>query len=607
MRFCPLDSMATDAVTSGLRWVTLDAGHGAVEGHQNSGVITPLVTNTWSASGWSSGSNPTVDQNIVFDFDFSSTADLAGCTCQIRSGRSITINPLHTLTVNNAISVLGTGSLIFKSEQNHTPSSSASLVQINDGANTGNITFERITNTVVRNTDYTYWSSPVAAYTLGGVSQNKTKSDKYYSYEPTATGQDWKQESAATVMAPGKGYIIRGPEPPTVVSPYLATFTGVPNNGPYSITPIFAGKNYLLGNPYPSALNADTFLNENAGVLDGTLYFWTHNTQIQLASNITDGSAGSGAYAYTSNDYASYNITGGVGITDKAKNPGGNGFIPSGKIAAGQGFFGTTKASGSGSAIVFNNAMRVTGTSNNNSQFFKTGSTKAKTAEIIEKHRIWLDLTNSQGAFKQTLVGYITGATNDYDSRFDGESLDGNQFVDFYSINQNKHLTIQGRAVPFDENDLVPLGFRTTIDGIFTLKIDQVDGLFWNQAVFLEDKLTNTLFDLKRDGYTFTTASGTYNDRFVLRYTGETLGTAAVGKPANRILVSIQNEQLKINSSAETIDRVVVYDLSGKQRYQKRKVNSNEVLLTTLAPSHQILLVKTVLHNGKSSTQKVLF
>lgn len=52
MRFCPLDSMPKDAVTSGLRWVTLDVGHGAVEGRQNSRVrsvdqkyiITQLVT-----------------------------------------------------------------------------------------------------------------------------------------------------------------------------------------------------------------------------------------------------------------------------------------------------------------------------------------------------------------------------------------------------------------------------------------------------------------------------------------------------------------------------------------------------------------------------------
>jgi hypothetical protein len=134
-----------------------------------------------------------------------------------------------------------------------------------------------------------------------------------------------------------------------------------------------------------------------------------------------------------------------------------------------------------------------------------------------------------------------------------------------------------------------------------------VDGLFLNQALFLEDKLTNTLFDLKRDGYTFTTTSGTFNDRFVLRYTDKTLGAVDVEKPANQVVVSIQNKQIKITSFTETIEKVLVFDLLGKQRYQKRAVNNTELLITTLAPSHQILLVKTVLQNGKSSTKKVLF
>ena len=569
--------------------------------------ISTLETNTWSNGVWSMGTEPTSNQNIIFDDHFSSTDNVTGCTCQVNSAKNVTINPAHTLRVTNAVTVLGTGTLTFKSDQSTNPSNSGSLVQENNVTNLGNITYERITNTVVLSTDYTYWSSPVAAYTLGGVSQNKTRLDKYYSYEPTATGEDWKQESAATVMAPGKGYIIRGPEPPTAVSLYLATFTGVPNNGFYSTTPLYANKYCLLGNPYPSAMSADAFLIANAGVLDGTLYFWTHNTEIQLATNITDGSAGTGTLAYTSNDYASYNITGGVGITDRAKNLGGNSYIPSGKIAAGQGFFGSTKTSLSASAIVFTNAMRVAGTSGNNSQFFKTSSPKAKTDEVIEKHRIWLNLTNSQGAFKQTLVGYITGATNDYDSLFDGESMDGNPFVDFYSLNQDRNLVIQGRALPFEANDLVPLGYKSTIEGSFTIKIDQADGLFLNQAVYLEDKFSNTIFDLKTGSYTFTTAKGIFNDRFVLRYTDKTLGTADVEKPEGQVLVSIQNEQLKINSFAQTIDQVTVYDLSGKQRYQKRKVNSNEVLLATLVPSHQMVLVKTVLQNGKSSTIKVLY
>jgi hypothetical protein len=35
-------------------------------------------------------------------------------------------------------------------------------------------------------------------------------------------------------------------------------------------------------------------------------------------------------------------------------------------------------------------------------------------------NRIWLDLTNAEGAFEETLLGYISDATNDNESAFDG-------------------------------------------------------------------------------------------------------------------------------------------------------------------------------------------
>jgi len=565
--------------------------------------ISPLVTNTFSGT-WSNGT-PTSDQNIVFSGNYSSTSDLSGCSCQVVSG-DVVINSVHTLTITNEVNISG-GSLTFKDK--------SSLVQINNVTNSGNITYERMTNTTVLNTDYTYWSSPVAPQTLFNLSP-KTLEDKYFSYEVTASSEDWKQESPGTTMDAGKGYIIRGPESTSSLPPppglYQATFHGVPNNGKVSITGIYADKLYLIGNPYPSAINADTFLNENATVLDGTLYFWTHNTALSPAADISN--PGSGLLAYSSDDYASYNITGGVGIapdiTAAANNTGGNNNIPSGKIAAGQGFFGSSKATITGTnEIVFNNDIRVAGTSNNNSQFFKMSNTKSKIANTIEKNRVWLDLTNSQGAFKQTLIGYITGATNEYDSRFDGESFDGNEFVDFYSVNQDRNLVIQGRALPFDENDAVPLGFRTTIDGAFTIKIDQADGLLKNQAVFIEDKLTNTTFDLKSGDYTFTTVAGVFNDRFVLRYTNKTaktLSTTDFVTQENPVLVSNKNKQLKINSPMETIDKVLVYDIAGKQIYQKTNVNSNELSISNLVSSHQVLLVKTSLQNGKTVTNKII-
>jgi hypothetical protein len=54
--------------------------------------------------------------------------------------------------------------------------------------------------TPIRNTDYTYWSSPVLGFTLGGVSP-RTLNGKFYSYEVAAGSEDWKQESSATIMS----------------------------------------------------------------------------------------------------------------------------------------------------------------------------------------------------------------------------------------------------------------------------------------------------------------------------------------------------------------------------------------------------------------------
>jgi hypothetical protein len=408
-------------------------------------------------------------------------------------------------------------------------------------------------------------------------------------------------------MTPAKGYIIMVPDPTSdpLGNQKEVVFKGKVNNGVQKITGVIPDGSYLLGNPYPSALDADAFLNQNTGVLDGTLSFWTHNTSIQLASSITNGSAGSGAYAYTSDDYAYYNIVGGVGV-------GEGSIIPSGKIASGQGFFAKSNASITGAnEIVFNNSMRLGsgGTTLDNSQFFKTKDSKMKTVNAVEKHRVWLNLSNAQGAFKQTLVGYVTEATDDYDVRFDGESMNGNKYVDFYSVNQDKDLAIQGRALPFDENDEVPLGYKTSIDGSFTINVGQVDGVLANQAVFLEDKLTHTEFDLKSGNYTFSTVKGTFNDRFVLKYKSSenTLGTNDVDVQANHVLVSVANKQIKINSFAQSIDKVTVYDLSGKLVYQRNKINNNELSIADLVSSHQTLVVKTSLQNGITVTDKIIY
>ena len=559
-------------------------------------VINAVVIKTWNGT-WSPAGAPTKDDAVVINADYSvsSNGDLNVYNLVVNSGFTLTIEANHYAIIQNNLTVNGTLDLLDK----------GSLVMVNDAGTvngTGTANVHRITTPFKKN-DYVYWSTPVTTSPISSAVFPGWRRGYAYEYNNA-----WTE---VNTMTPGKGCIIMVPDPTAGPNGNISEviFSGRLNNGIQKITGIVSDRAYLLGNPYSSALDAEAFLDYNSGVIGGTLYFWTHNTAIQLASNIP-GSAGSGAYAYTSDDYASYNAVGGVSVGSGSAAISG-GTVPSGKIGSGQGFFATSNAVITGTnEIVFNNAMRLSpaGVVLDNSQFFKTKNPKAKTAKTIEKHRIWLNLSNDKGAFKQTLIGYVTGATNDDDSRFDGKTLDGNKFVDFYSVNQSKNLVIQGRALPFDENDEVLLGYKTAIPGNFSISIGQADGLLVNQTVFLEDKLTNTVFDLKKGDYNFTAAKGTFNDRFVLKYKlAKTLGTDNLIRRKTKYRLSVKNKQIKINSFLEAIEKVMIYDVSGKQIYKKEQVNNNEFTVANFTAADQVLIVKTTLQNGSKATQKIVF
>lgn len=563
-------------------------------------IVTAPITAIWDGTSWTNGP-PTSAQALVFNGTYSSFGNLEACSCQVNSG-TVTINSGHTLKITNEVTAQSTGALTFES--------GSSLVQINDTPsipNSGNIIYKRDT-TRISNLDYTYWSSPVALQSLYNVSPG-TSGDKFYSFDSGIN--NWKQENSGNTMSIGTGYIIRGPQnfaSPKPPGLYTASFIGVPNNG-VKYTPIGVAGNFnLIGNPYPSALDADSFITANAGIIDGTIYFWTHNTDIGIGVS----NPGSGLYAYSSDDYAAYNLTGGV-ATRPATSVGSNSNAPSGKIASGQAFFTTSIATGN---AVFNNSMRVGvgGILGDNSQFFKNASnTKAVTA--IEKDRLWLNLFNEQGAFKQTLVGYITGATNEFDKAYDGESFNSNAFLDFYSIYQDKNLVIQGRALPLDEADEVPLGYSSTIVGDFEIAIGQVEGSLVDSDVFLEDKLLNVTQNLKEKPYSFATEKGVFNDRFMIRYTNKTLATDTNKTLATDnfvplekgVLISNKNKEIKIKSSEESINKVFIYDFSGKQLFEKTNVGSNEYNVLNLISSDQALIVKVILHNGQIVNKKFIF
>ncbi|UPZ16561.1 Ig-like domain-containing protein [Flavobacterium humidisoli] len=513
--------------------------------------------------------------SLVISANTELKSDLTVCSCTVNPNVTLTVPQDITLTVDENVTI-GTGGKLLILD-------GGSFLQTSTSKNmfTGsNTAFEIQRTTEIRRFDLTYWSSPVDNPDFKMITLSpETLSDKFFYW---TSDFKWATDMYGKMtMEPGKGYSIRGPQSFDTQTPsdFTGKFYGKPNNGNILI-PTTADKYHFIGNPYPSAIDARQFIIDNGEV--GPLYFWTHVSPPKKEN-------GSNTYTYSSPDYATFTLLGSTKATT-------GGEAPSGYIGVGQGFFIKPKVS----SITFNNGQRVKA---KNTQFYKT---TAKETEI-EVNRLWLNLSNTEDAFKQLLVGYAEGASNNYDHNYDATTMAGNSFIDFYTINEAKKLTVQARALPFDNTDTVPLGYKTTISSELTISIDHADGFFNKQAVYLEDKTTGAIIDLRASNYTFQTAAGTFTDRFVLRYTNKTLGTDDFENVEDGILVSVKSKVINVASGTENIKEAQIYTIGGQLLYNKSKIDAKQLEITNLHSSNQVLLVKVILENGHAVTKKIIF
>lgn len=564
------------------------------------------TTTLWSNPlNWSAGSVPTSTDCVIIppaaNFVTITNTDFGYASFLVvkPNGRLDILNQ-RTLTVTNNLIVEPTGIVNIED--------SSSLLQVNNTVNIGSINMTRTTKPMYLY-DYTYWNSPVTLgsnFTLFNLSP-LTLSDKYFRWQPSISNGpgNWIAVPSSTPMNPANGYIIRAPQTfspnPVIKNTYSAIFRGTPNNGDIFI-PISTGtlgpsfqtdKWNLIGNPYPSAFDASLFLSANSSVIDGTMYFWTHNSAIS-ASN-PDPFYGSFVYNYSPADYAIRNTLGGVAATSGGTAPGQF-------IAAGSSFFVQGKVV-SGTAV-FTNAMRVV---NNNSDFFKvSNSTTLVPTAIdgeIEKHRYWLNFMNSTSAFSQILIGYADGATMEYDNGLDGNRF-GSGNTAFYSVIENHNLAIQARQLPFSDSDIVPLGFVTDLSDEFSIRIHQVDELFNSVDILLRDKSLNIIHNLKLSPYYFTSTPGRFNSRFEIIYNASLLNVDGQQLISNTSAF-IKNQYLNAKSS-QNIDSIMIFDITGKLITTLTQSNSDENSRWRFPFAQGVYMAKIKLDDGSQITLKLI-
>ena len=603
------------------------------------------VSNDWyTAANWTPTGVPTsLDCVLIPNIDTASTSDsdpiiiggppipppAAEClNLTVLDNGFLNLNSQANLNVIEFVNVNIGGKMVLRSNASLVQNQSATL-----NTNVGDIKVQRtVTGTGPLN--YVYWSTPVESFDVLDISPGSASNSIWY-WQPTVGGNgsgnhgNWNNNWTvnSNIMSNGEGFIVRDITGVTIEAPQLADtaeFIGRANNGNVAI-PIFHG-NYdasgdpgyvspfspiaafnnddnwnLVGNPYPSAISANDFIVTNATNIsgDGTvpnilgaIWVWPH------AGVPDNGNIDSFYDDFESNygdDYIKHNLTG------TSPPPSQPDFF----IASGQAFFVLANHAADpngGDSVIFNNTMRDATYDNNN--FLRTDNNE------LERHRIWLDIVDSNQNSKTILVGYVEGATNEVDNIYDAPEFSGGSTgISLYSLIATDRFSIQGRSLPFLDTDTVSIGLRAPSSGDYSLAINTVDGIFEGengQNIFLEDTYLDIIHDLRTSPYAFEIEEGTYNDRFILRYTNDALSVTQFENISD-LTIYIKDGLVKIESKINLIESVIVYNAIGQTLTKIDDINNLSHTLHSLQPSTGVLFVKVKLSDGREKIQKIIY
>ena len=328
-----------------------------------------------------------------------------------------------------------------------------------------------------------------------------------YVDSPYGDYSSWLQIRSTGDLSPGEGFLMKG----TGSAPdQNYVFVGKPNNGEITLS-VAPDYGYLVGNPYPSSLDADQFILDNANSITGTLYYWDHYGGD--SHYIAEYQAG----------YATYNMSG--GIAPASPHPMVDQTAPSSPktpeafIAVAQGFF--VQGDADGGDIIFNNSQRIFKRESLGESVFMKGP-KSKTATVRnvtnqdKRQKIRLGFDAPKIDHRQLLLTIDERATDNVDYGFDGEIYE--QFNDdmFWMI-ENKKYVIQGiNELNLDKE--IPIGIQTIEGGTVTIKIDQLENFDENSDLYIKDLQSGETYEITHNSFEIYLEAGEYFDRFVLTF-----------------------------------------------------------------------------------------
>ncbi len=402
----------------------------------------------------------------------------------------------------------------------------------------------------------------------------------------------WVQKFETGTFKPSEGYILKGPG---ALQNY--TFIGTPNDGDITTT-INAGYSSLLGNPYPSALDANKLFADNSTIIK-TLYFWEHLGD--SANHNTGGYLGG---------YGIRNATMGIAATAPPNGIGtglgGATRAPGRYIAVGQGFF--VEATNTGGAVTFKNSQRVVEKENEDggtdSFFFKGATTNS-----LPILKIGFEYKNTQNItlHRQLGVSFKEGNTFQREAGYDSEVFELDHSDAYFKFEGNrKKFAIVGIQEISDALEF-PIAIKVGSTGEFKFSIDQKKNI--NRKVLLTDRATNQKYELSTS-VSLNLVAGLYEDRFYISFSASTLSIdSALLQQQFNIYYDYKNKEMVIvNKEQAPIYSIEVFTIIGKKIPITKKIDTRltKIRIPIKKQSKSMYIIKVTTSKGILSKKIIL-
>ena len=500
-------------------------------------------------------SAPTIKEKAFIDEDFTPSTDITACECEVNLGKTLTVNngrkiELQGKLINNGEFIINDGGTLLQRE--------------NEAINSGAITVKKNFGLSTERKQYNFISSPVIGQNMKCIFNTKIPTTVMYYNE----GRNrFVTESGDYVTA--KGFSVKEPTTAALSTSSVkqAVFNGVPFNGKVENLPVlYSGETRgfnLIGNPYPSEFDLVKFYDKNKNLIESTILFWDNRLNPDL-NQLGDG--------YQGSHYAKFNVVNQTGLPIPDSAPGGTGTaapdaadgtkVPTRYVKVAHAFMVKAKSTANAQNIYMDNAMRSGYSASPNFLGRKESTTTSNGLD-----RYWLKLKSKQGYGVFNAVVYFEGGQTTVgqdDSKFSENTSDA-----IFTIAEDQYLNIEGRP-SFTTHDVVKLGYKAAFAGEYTISLDNVEGIFNEQKIYIKDVVTGQTIDISKNSYDFYTDKGEFTGRFEIVY--EPMNTLNVIDTKNHEVQFYKDgEDFVVRSHGKPLSELTVYSLSGNIVYQRTK------------------------------------